>query len=64
MKVRIEIELGNDAMRTGYDVSWALEWLARTLDDRVGDDELAVRDGCPIHDPNGDTVGYLEVLEA
>ena len=54
MKFTLEIELGNDAMRTANDVANAL--------DRIADEVLFVGlTGRAIRDTNGNTVGKWEV---
>jgi hypothetical protein len=55
----LKIELGNDAMQTGYDVGTALRDCAKRLDF----DGLTVGTWGPIRDVNGNEVGGFEVVE-
>ena len=56
-KIKLEIELGNDAMLTGRDVARALRELAK----RLADSDLEEETGGCIKDLNGNTVGKWEV---
>lgn len=62
MKFTLEIELGNDAMRTGADVAEVLERLAHHMGTR---NWAALSEGeCQhVHDLNGNTVGKWEVAD-
>lgn len=56
MKFTLEIELGNEAMRTGRDVSGLLEGIARGLaTDLVPDEPVK------LYDANGNTIGSWQV---
>jgi len=64
VRFTVEIDLGNDAMRTGSDVASAVDAIARQMRER-GDDVLGVaprgiRYGF-IHDANGNKVGEWRV---
>jgi len=64
MKFKLEIELGNDAMRTGEAVAAALTKQAEQLATWYRGSlvtELAVREKHKIRDVNGNTVGYWGV---
>ncbi|MHB8565339.1 MAG: hypothetical protein ACYDDA_15730 [Acidiferrobacteraceae bacterium] len=61
MRFTLEIELGNDAMRTGADVGRALRHSTdRDLSLRI-DEDLDSRDSGTIRDVNGNTVGTWQV---
>ena len=59
----LEIELGNDAMQTGYDVMCALSVVARN--GLYRDEILSAKttEGNKIRDRNGNTVGHYEVRQ-
>ena len=60
MKLKLEIELGNDTMTTTLDV---LEAVGRSLDNRISDDEpLTTGLRNIIRDVNGNTVGSWYVI--
>lgn len=56
----LEIELGNDAMCTGFDVTNALSRIVKTIEG-YSLVELTSRGITPIRDINGNTVGHYEV---
>lgn len=58
MRLIVEISLGNDAMRTGSDLSHALERIARVLPRTVRHG-----DGAKVMDHNGNSVGRWEVTD-
>jgi hypothetical protein len=61
MKLKLEIELGNDAMTTPLDV---LEAVGRSLDNRINDDEpLTTGLRNIVRDVNGNTVGSWHVID-
>jgi len=61
MKLKLEIELGNDAMTTPLDV---LEAVGRSLDNRISDDEpLTTGLRNIIRDVNGNTVGSWYIID-
>jgi len=60
MKLKLEIELGNDTMSTTLDV---LEAVGRSLDNRINDDEPLTKGlSNIIRDVNGNTVGNWYVI--
>ena len=63
MKFTLEIQLGNDLMRSGRDVAHALVRAAGQLDRAVGRDPLGVsgEDGV-VMDENGNRVGSYQVI--
>ena len=63
MKVKIEIELGNEAMQTNADVAEVLTAVAMRIDDMGGlEMEIGEFDGFTIKDRNGNAVGKLKVV--
>lgn len=63
MKFILEIELGNDAMRTGNEVGEKLQLISRILgDSRVFGGPLTPIEPQGIRDLNGNTVGKWEVV--
>lgn len=65
MKVLIEIEVGNDAVQTGFDVAELLQQAADRVDARIGANPVAdyPRDFGNLHDLNGNAVGLWRVAE-
>ena len=64
MKLRVTINLGNDAMRTGRNVSDALREVAtRVSVFEDGPIDAAVVEDIKVKDVNGNTVGTVEVEE-
>lgn len=62
MRVKVEIELGNDAMRDGPSVAEALRRAASVVSAYDEDGIAKVRGKlCDIRDTNGNVVGYLRV---
>ena len=57
MKFVVEIELGNDAMRTGRHLGEALADLAGHIRHDIGAREPSFRDEGSIRDENGNKVG-------
>ena len=56
-KVFMEIELGNEAMQTGYDIATAMQKVSFILE------ETHIREGLKvaIFDENGNNVGFVKV---
>lgn len=64
MKFRLEIELGNDAMKDYADIAQALIGMARKLEMRHNADvELGQWDTSAMRDTNGNIVGQWEIVE-
>jgi len=64
MRVRIDVELGNERMQTAMDVSAAVQdALGRYVQDNRdrGFDPLTTKDSGPVRDGNGNTVGSWSV---
>lgn len=61
MKFTLEIELGNAAMQTSWDVGQALRELGTKYQN--GSDGPDIRDAGKVHDLNGNTVGKWEVTD-
>lgn len=58
MRLVIEIEMGNDAMKTGTHAGTALLDLAGHIRHEIGRREPTYRDEGKIRDVNGNTVGF------
>lgn len=58
-KLKLEIELGNDSMKTGSDLAAALVKVA----DRLAGSRLNNNPGQKILDENGNSVGSWEVVD-
>lgn len=64
MKFRLEIKLGNEAMRDFADISQALIGMARKFDMRHNADvEIGQWDTSALRDSNGNIVGQWEIVE-
>ena len=64
MKFKLEIEIGNDAMRDWVDISQALIGMARKFEMRHNADfELWQWGSSAVRDSNGNTVGQWEITE-
>jgi hypothetical protein len=64
MKFSLSIELGNEAMQSGFDVAGALEALTFYLRDlSEHSDTLEPQDGAFIHDTNGNRVGWWAISQ-
>jgi hypothetical protein len=68
MKIVVEINLGNEGMKTGWDVGWALRKVVSELEEEYGESDMAnylyawIESGIQIRDPNGNVVGtYKQV---
>lgn len=60
-RIVVEIELGNDAMKTGNHVGDALRDLGGYIRHDIGRNEPTCRDEGKIRDVNGNTVGFWRV---
>lgn len=61
MKFRLEIELGNDAMRTGADVADALRGVAHRIDS-LSETPKEMGPAGMVYDANGNAVGDWVVV--
>jgi hypothetical protein len=64
MKFSLSIELGNDAMQSGFDVATALEAAAAYIHDlSENTGALEAQDGAAIFDTNGNRVGFWAISQ-
>lgn len=61
-KFTLTINLGNDAMQTGYDVMQQLRDVAYIMQDHGDVTPIKRITKCPIKDRNGNVVGHYEVI--
>lgn len=66
LKVIVEIEIGNDAVQTGFDVAELLQQAADRVEERIGGDTIEedgyyARSFGNLKDSNGNTVGLWKV---